>query len=254
MQLSAGIFTSVVPFGSISTVLWQPSFAALHRDRRTRPTSSGSAPRCSRRCAVWLPSRVPIIRLPVALVIVLIGGCAGASSSGDGARESDTTTSPEPSEPAEGLTDEERLEMACCAGLFTGEAPSAEVREACARLEALGPLPRSVDDAPHVSEASPPLPDGEVQAIFWLNTGGDQMQCRRVAVGLGVTVRFGDREYSQQLASCEDAGHGNAIASAGALDSAACDGRFFDLLRLDDAVVVREGENDIVRIPTVVTE
>ena len=76
------------------------------------------------------------------------------------------------------------------------------------------------------------------------------MRCRRVAVGLGVTVRVGSQRLTRWFASCGDAGHGDALAAGGELDAAQCDERSFGLLREGDDVVVREAGAEVARVST----
>jgi hypothetical protein len=137
-----------------------------------------------------------------------------------------------------------RLEARCCEWLFERKG-SADV---CERLKAYGKAPRRVDLRPSLDRLEPPLPPGKVEASFWLNTGGDQMRCRPVQTGLGVIVRVADRQYRQQFASCDHAGHGSALATPGAVDAAECDGRIYHLELVDGAVAVRHRQEEIVRI------
>jgi len=121
----------------------------------------------------------------------------------------------------------------------------APVREAaCTRMRR--PRPRAIDATPRPRRLATPLPDGEVAAHFWIDTGGDQ--AGPMQAGLGVTVQVGGSEWVQQLASCDEAGHGSAITRPGAVDGADCDGRSYDLYVLAGAVVVRSEGHDVTRI------
>jgi hypothetical protein len=137
-----------------------------------------------------------------------------------------------------------RLEARCCAWLSERKGSA----DACERLKAYGKAPRTIDLRPSLERLESPLAPGKVEASFWLNTGGDQMRCRPVQTGLGVMVRVAERQYRQQFASCDHAGHGSAIATPGSVDTAECDGRLYELELVEGAAVVRHRQEEIVRI------
>ncbi|HHH31211.1 MAG TPA: hypothetical protein ENK57_23080 [Polyangiaceae bacterium] len=182
-------------------------------------------------------------------MLLFVAGCSSAAPQAKAATERPLEAREPDARELEARELEAReLERICCRLMFEPN-PSLAMLEACRQLEALGPEPRPVDDTLRSSRRVPPLPEGRVEASFQLDTGGDQMSCRSVEAGIGVVVRVGDQEYRQGLASCAQAGAGDAIASPGALESASCDERFFDLIRKPDAIVVREGGTTLARIP-----
>lgn len=106
---------------------------------------------------------------------------------------------------------------------------------------------RRIDPAPVESTNPVELPSGVVQASFELNTGGDQMSSRPVDAGLVLRVAFGRRLLLQQLASCQDAGRGNALADgSAAIDWAICDGTTYSVHVSDTRVEVREDRSHAV--------
>ncbi|MFC1611934.1 hypothetical protein ACFL6C_13310 [Myxococcota bacterium] len=152
-----------------------------------------------------------------------------------------TSDQPANSTPARDISE---LEEACCVGF--GLKPD---EKACEQLWALGKVPRKIDAAAKTTSIAPPVPKGVVEAEFYLNTGGDQMSCRPVQGGLGVEVRVADKRITQQFASCDHAGHGNAMAPPRALEAADCDGRSYELYLRKDAVVVLHQGRELLSIP-----
>jgi hypothetical protein len=93
---------------------------------------------------------------------------------------------------------------------------------------ASAPQPRTLDAEPIPSKLQTPLPEGRAEALFTLNTGGDQMTTTAREAGLVVIVRVGDEEYSQTVASCPDPGLGSALGGGTEreLEVAICNGEF----------------------------
>src|ERR1043165_9616475 len=106
---------------------------------------------------------------------------------------------------------------------------------------------RPLDPAPVESVNPAEVPPGVVQASFELNPGGDQMSSRPVAAGLDLRVAYGRKLFRQQLASCEQAGHGDALADgSSAIDWAICDRSSYSLHITDTRVEVHDGSHNVV--------
>jgi hypothetical protein len=88
--------------------------------------------------------------------------------------------------------------------------------------------PRELDAQPVKTKLQSPLPEGKAEARFSLNTGGDQMSQTSREAGLVVTVRVGEDEYQQTIASCRDPGLGSALGGGTEreLEIAICNGEF----------------------------
>jgi hypothetical protein len=88
--------------------------------------------------------------------------------------------------------------------------------------------PRELDAQPTKTKLQAPLPEGQAEALFSLNTGGDQMTETSRQAGLVVIVRTGDDEYRQTIATCPDPGLGSALGGGTEreLEVAICNGEF----------------------------
>lgn len=88
--------------------------------------------------------------------------------------------------------------------------------------------PRELDAQPIKTKLQAPLPEGRAEALFSLNTGGDQMTETSRQAGLVVIVRVGDDEYRQTIATCPDPGLGSALGGGTerVLEVAICNGEF----------------------------
>jgi hypothetical protein len=88
--------------------------------------------------------------------------------------------------------------------------------------------PRELDAQPTKTILQSPLPEGRAEALFSLNTGGDQMTQTSRQAGLVVVVRVGDDEYRQTIATCPDPGLGSALGGGTQreLEVAICSGEF----------------------------
>ncbi len=89
--------------------------------------------------------------------------------------------------------------------------------------------PRTLDAQPTQSRLQSPLPPGRAEALFRLDTGGDQMTETAREAGLVVVVRVGADEYRQTIASCADPGLGSALGGGTEreLEVAICNGEFY---------------------------
>jgi hypothetical protein len=106
---------------------------------------------------------------------------------------------------------------------------------------------RRIDAAPVESTNPTEVPAGVVEASFELNTGGDQMSSRPVDAGLVLRVAYGRKLFRQQLASCRDAGHGDALADgSSAIDWAICDRTSYSLYVTDARVEVHDSSHNVV--------
>lgn len=106
---------------------------------------------------------------------------------------------------------------------------------------------RQLDRAPVESVNPDEVPPGVVQASFELNTGGDQMSSRPVDAGLVLRVAYSRKLFRQQLASCEQAGHGDALADgSSAIDWAICDRSSYSLHITDTRIEVRDDSHNVV--------
>jgi hypothetical protein len=107
---------------------------------------------------------------------------------------------------------------------------------------------RRIDATPVESTSATEVPAGVVQASFELNTGGDQMSSRPVDAGLVLRVAYGRKLFRQQLASCQDAGRGDALAGgSSAVDWAICDQTSYSLHITDTRVEVHSDRStDVV--------
>jgi hypothetical protein len=88
--------------------------------------------------------------------------------------------------------------------------------------------PRELDAQPVKTKLQSPLPEGQAEALFSLNTGGDQMTETSRQAGLVVVVRVGADEYRQTIATCPDPGLGSALGGGTEreLEVAICSGEY----------------------------
>jgi hypothetical protein len=88
--------------------------------------------------------------------------------------------------------------------------------------------PRELDAQPTKTKLQTPLPEGRAEALFSLDTGGDQMTETSRQAGLVVIVRVGADEYRQTIATCPDPGLGSALGGGTEreLEVAICNGEF----------------------------
>jgi len=88
---------------------------------------------------------------------------------------------------------------------------------------------RPLDAKPVKTRLQTPIPPGQAEAFFELNTGSDQMGQLPKEAGLMVIVRVGIDEYRQTIASCPDPGLGSALGGGTEreLEIAICDGEYW---------------------------
>jgi hypothetical protein len=88
--------------------------------------------------------------------------------------------------------------------------------------------PRALDAQPAKTKQQSPLPEGKAEALFRLDTGGDQMTETSREAGLVVVVRVGEDEYRQTIATCPDPGLGSALGGGTEreLEVAICNGEY----------------------------
>lgn len=88
--------------------------------------------------------------------------------------------------------------------------------------------PRALDAQANKTKLQAPLPEGRAEALFSLDTGGDQMTQTSRQAGLVVIVRVGEDEYRQTIATCPDPGLGSALGGGTEreLAVAICNGEF----------------------------
>ncbi len=104
---------------------------------------------------------------------------------------------------------------------------------ACSPAETPAPVPerkpRTLDVQPVQSKLTTTLPAGKAEALFRLDTGGDQMTQTAREAGLVVVVRVGEDEYRQTIASCAEPGLGSALGGGTEreLEVALCNGEFY---------------------------
>ncbi len=106
------------------------------------------------------------------------------------------------------------------------------------------PVRRPIDSTPRISTLTNALPAGQAEAGLSIYTSGDQMSLRRVQVGLVLWVRYADQYLEQTIASCDQAGKGDALSSMTGieLDVADCDGKLYWLSSENGQVRVQQGE------------
>ena len=103
---------------------------------------------------------------------------------------------------------------------------------ACSPAETPAPAPaaqpRVLDAQPAKTKLQSPLPEGKAEALFRLDTGGDQMTETSREAGLVVVVRVGGDEYRQTIASCPDPALGSALGGGTEreLEIAICNGEY----------------------------
>ncbi len=105
------------------------------------------------------------------------------------------------------------------------------------------PIQRQLDQQPIASVLQSPLEPGHVEGGFGLNTCCDQGSLRPWDTGLVIWVRFNSTELRQTIASCYDAGTGNAISSLTGIEmaTASCDGELFYMILENNAIIVQKG-------------
>jgi hypothetical protein len=102
---------------------------------------------------------------------------------------------------------------------------------------------RALDPQPSPRPLATPLPAGRVEALFVLETGGDQMRRGRVEAGLAFVVRYGSQEFWQTIASCREPARGSVLGGGTEreLEIARCGGEYW-LLSEPGVVTVRRGD------------
>ncbi len=105
------------------------------------------------------------------------------------------------------------------------------------------PIQRQLDLQPITSVLQRPLEPGSVEGGFGLNTCCDQGSLRPWDTGLVIWVRFNSTKLRQTIASCYDAGTGNAISSLTGIEmaTASCDGDIFYMILENNAIIVQKG-------------
>ena len=108
------------------------------------------------------------------------------------------------------------------------------------------PTPRKIDEKPmEATTEKNPLPMGEVQVSFALNTGGDQMGFQPMQTGLEYFVHYGYTFVHQQIASCNAA----SIADGGTENEVVtCDDASYQFSKNNDQIVISKVEHGIKQI------
>jgi hypothetical protein len=115
---------------------------------------------------------------------------------------------------------------------------------------------RADDSEPRTSKLSIPLPSGASEALFAVDTGGDQMTTgARKAARLVLIVRYGASEIRQIIASCRETALGSALGGGTPtdLEVAGCDGEY-RLVSIPGEVLVQRiddghSPSTVTRIP-----